>query len=218
MGPPHPRSPGADKSADAQLDLFHYLVHLFGLQERHRCLPVTFTGRPHHPAPGRALGQIGKGRRRLTIAPLLKKTFRLLDALPTPAKGPPGQRSASWSSSEHITLSCPFTVLQWDFYDQLLTYRQQPDPEEWGRLETEFDRLFSTCTGYDALDTRIAKTREKKVSLLMVLKHPEIPLHNNPFYQYIHDRISKTNQIPALASLIEARASELALGASWSAA
>jgi len=38
------------------------------------------------------------------------------------------------------------------------------------------------------------------------------------FYQYIHDRIAKTNEIPSLASLIEARASELELGASWSVA
>jgi len=147
----------------------------------------------------------------------------------------------------------------WEFYDQLLTYQQKPSPEECPRLAAEFDRLFATVTGYDALDARIAKTRDKKESLLMVLKHPEIPLHNNPselearqrvrkrdvsfgprtqdgveawdtfmtlaattrkldisFYQYIHDRISRTNQIPPLASLIEARAQELALGASWS--
>jgi hypothetical protein len=93
----------------------------------------------------------------------------------------------------------------------------------------------------------------------MVLKYPEIPLHNNPaelgarqrvrkrdvsfgprtqegvkawdtfmslaatarklgisFYQYIHDRISQANQIPSLANVIEIRASELGLGASWS--
>jgi hypothetical protein len=37
------------------------------------------------------------------------------------------------------------------------------------------------------------------------------------FYQYIHDRISKANQIPSLASLIKACASQLRLGASWSA-
>jgi hypothetical protein len=36
------------------------------------------------------------------------------------------------------------------------------------------------------------------------------------FYQYIHDRISKANQIPSLARLIEVRACELDLGASWS--
>jgi hypothetical protein len=149
----------------------------------------------------------------------------------------------------------------WEFYDELLAYRQQPTPEEAARLEEEFDQLFSTRTGFDALDARIARTQAKKESLLMVLKHPEIPLHNNPaelearqrvrkrdisfgprtqdgvkawdtfmslaatskklgisFHQYIHDRVSKAHEIPSLASLIEARASELELGASWSAA
>jgi hypothetical protein len=161
----------------------------------------------------------------------------------------------------HLQLLSDFRKQFWDFYDELLAYQQHPTPEDSVRLETEFDKLFSTCTGYDALDARIAKTREKKASLLMVLKYPEIPLHNNPvelearqrvrkrdvsfgprtqdgvkawdtfmslaatarklgisFYQYIHDRISKANQIPSLASLIEARASQLRLGASWSAA
>ena len=40
--------------------------------------------------------------------------------------------------------------------------------------------MFSTVTGYTALDERIAKTRAKKSCLLMVLKHPEIALHNHP--------------------------------------
>ncbi|MCY2995684.1 MAG: transposase [Planctomycetota bacterium] len=44
----------------------------------------------------------------------------------------------------------------------------------------EFDQLFGTKTGYAALDQRIAKTRCKKTTLLTVLDHPEIPLHNNP--------------------------------------
>jgi Transposase IS66 family len=35
------------------------------------------------------------------------------------------------------------------------------------------------------------------------------------FYQYVHDRISETNQIPPLADLIAERATELDLGASW---
>ena len=36
-----------------------------------------------------------------------------------------------------------------------------------------------SVTGYRALDERIAKTRAKQSYLLMVLAHPEIPLHNN---------------------------------------
>ncbi|MFU8767214.1 MAG: IS66 family transposase [Candidatus Methanoperedens sp.] len=35
-------------------------------------------------------------------------------------------------------------------------------------------------TGYEELDKRIALTKEKKDELLLVLKFPEIPLHNNP--------------------------------------
>lgn len=33
--------------------------------------------------------------------------------------------------------------------------------------------------GYDELNKRIAKSKAKKKELLTVLKHPELPLHNN---------------------------------------
>ena len=51
--------------------------------------------------------------------------------------------------------------------------------------------LFSTVTGYAALDERIAKTHTKKVALLMVLDHPEIPLHNNPAELGARQRVRK---------------------------
>jgi hypothetical protein len=35
------------------------------------------------------------------------------------------------------------------------------------------------------------------------------------FYAYIHDRISETGQLPGLDRVIEAKAQELNLGASW---
>jgi hypothetical protein len=79
----------------------------------------------------------------------------------------------------------------WDFYHQMLTYQHQPSPQERCRLEAEFDQLFSRVTGYAALDARIAKTREKKVSLLMALQHPEIPLHNNPAEWEVRRRVRK---------------------------
>jgi hypothetical protein len=68
----------------------------------------------------------------------------------------------------------------WDYYDDLLMYKQNPTSQEATQLSKAFDALFSEVTGYDALDERIAKTKAKKDALLMVLKHPEIPLHNNP--------------------------------------
>ena len=68
----------------------------------------------------------------------------------------------------------------WMFYDRLLDYRKQPASETAIQMENEFVVLFATQTGYDELDKRIAKTLVKKDSLLLVLKHPELPLHNNP--------------------------------------
>ncbi len=150
----------------------------------------------------------------------------------------------------------------WDYYDELLAYREHPSEPERERLWAKFDELFSTKperkTDYYELNDRIGKSLAKKAALLMVLEHPEIPLHNNPaelgarqrvrkrdvsfgprvrdgtrawdtfqtlaattaklgmsFYAYVHDRISKTYRMPALATLIAARAKELNLGASW---
>jgi hypothetical protein len=80
----------------------------------------------------------------------------------------------------HQTLVDAFVERFWTYYDQLLAYREHATPEEARRLDTEFEALFSTVTGYNALDERIGKTRAKKACLLMVLTHPEIPLHNNP--------------------------------------
>ena len=80
----------------------------------------------------------------------------------------------------HQTLVDVFVERFWQYYGQLRCYREQPSPAEATRLDEEFEALFSTVTGYTALDERIAKTRAKKSCLLMVLKHPEIALHNNP--------------------------------------
>ena len=80
----------------------------------------------------------------------------------------------------HRTLLEDFIERFWTYYHQLLAYREEPTPEEAARLDGEFEALFTTVTGYDALDERVAKTRAKKGCLLMVLAHPEIPLHNNP--------------------------------------
>jgi hypothetical protein len=79
----------------------------------------------------------------------------------------------------HRQLLDDFLTKFWAFYRQLLAYRLDPTSAEQERLTTEFDQLFSTTTGYQALDERIAKTKAKKDDLLRVLEHPEIPLHNN---------------------------------------
>jgi len=160
--------------------------------------------------------------------------------------------------SHHRALLEDFVQRFWMYYAQLLAYQTLPTPAEAARLTGEFATLFATVTGYAALDERIAKTRTKQGCLLMVLTHPEIPLHNNPaelgararvrkrdvsfgprtregatawdtfmtlagtatklgvsFYHYIHDRVSGAFHMPSLANLIQERAKDLNLGASW---
>ena len=163
--------------------------------------------------------------------------------------------------ASHAKLLTDFQKDYWDFYKELLAYQKAPTSTEAFSLASKFDTLFATVSGYDALDDRIQKTLAHKDELLMVLLHPEIPLHNNAaelaarrrvrkrdvsfgprselgkscwdtfmtlsataaklgvnFYHYLKDRLSEAGEIPALASLIQERAKQLKLGASWEAA
>ena len=67
----------------------------------------------------------------------------------------------------------------WKYYHKLKEYKQSPNEEKASTLSKEFDELFSIVTGYDHLDDRIGKTLAKKKELLLVLKYPELPIHNN---------------------------------------
>jgi hypothetical protein len=91
----------------------------------------------------------------------------------------------------HRQLLDDFKTKFWRFYDKLQRYRASPAHEQAVVLSREFDTLFSTVTGYEALDRRIAKTKAKKDKLLMVLPHPEIPLHNNPAELEARRRVRK---------------------------
>lgn len=73
-----------------------------------------------------------------------------------------------------------FLTKIWEFYDLLKEFKERPSEEQKRFLEQRFDELFSTKTGYEELDKRIALTRKKKEKLLLVLTYPQIPLHNNP--------------------------------------
>jgi hypothetical protein len=67
----------------------------------------------------------------------------------------------------------------WGYYASLQDYRAGPTEKLAAKLRLEFDELFSTRTGYEALDDRISKTESKRDKLLTVLSEPSVPLHNN---------------------------------------
>lgn len=147
--------------------------------------------------------------------------------------------------SENQYALTAFLKRYWDYYRQLLCFKKNPTEADSKILLSGFDHLFSTITGYDSLDDRIAKSLGKKTELLVVLNHPTVPLHNNlsengarvekrrsdvslqtktdegtrakdtmmsivetckklgvSGYKYIHDRVSKKNEMPSLASNI----------------
>ena len=85
------------------------------------------------------------------------------------------------------------SVLQqfWDYYHHLQAYRVAPDPERATALRLEFKTIFSQTTDYEQLNQRLAKTLAHEEKLLVVLDHPEIPLHNNPAELGVRQRVRK---------------------------
>lgn len=72
-----------------------------------------------------------------------------------------------------------FLKRYWEYYRELRAYRDAPSPAEAIRLEAAFDTLFAYEAPYTDLAACIARTRANKERLLLVLLHPELPLHNN---------------------------------------
>ncbi len=79
----------------------------------------------------------------------------------------------------HQSILDDFLSQYWLFYHKLIDYQKAPDPTKISFLTQEFDALFSTQTEYEQLNERIAKTLAKKQELLLMLKFPDVPLHNN---------------------------------------
>jgi hypothetical protein len=91
----------------------------------------------------------------------------------------------------HCHLLEQFAKDFWKLYRDLLAYRDHPSQAEADALRVAFDDLFGQTSGYQQLDERLARTRDKKEALLMVLSHPEILLHNNPAELGARQRVRK---------------------------
>jgi hypothetical protein len=69
--------------------------------------------------------------------------------------------------------------LIWRFYAALKAYRLAPSARRGRQLQARFDRIFQRTTGFATLDRLLKRLHANKAELLMVLDHPEIPLHTN---------------------------------------
>jgi hypothetical protein len=79
----------------------------------------------------------------------------------------------------------------WKYYQRLRAYRQSPTPRRKEALQRDFRRLFTQRTGFADLNEALHRIYEKREDLLLVLDHPEIPLHNNLSEQDIREWAKK---------------------------
>jgi hypothetical protein len=67
----------------------------------------------------------------------------------------------------------------WTIYQALKKYKENPSENTAENIEKQFNDIFQQKTSSPTLNRQLEKTYEKKPELLMVLRRPEIPLHNN---------------------------------------
>jgi hypothetical protein len=81
--------------------------------------------------------------------------------------------------------------LIWWYYADLKAYRADPTPRRRRELRARFDRIFLRNTGFVTLDRLLRRLHANKAELLMVLDHPEIPLHTNGSENDIRCQVTK---------------------------
>jgi Transposase IS66 family len=67
----------------------------------------------------------------------------------------------------------------WQLYAELKAYKVNPQLVEVERLDRVFDEIFTTKTHSASLNRALKRIYGNKPELLLVLRYPEIPLHNN---------------------------------------
>lgn len=64
-------------------------------------------------------------------------------------------------------------------YDLLKQYREKSDSKLARQIEEAFDTLFKGKTEYETLNQLLKRIDKNRKELLLVLDHPQIPIHNN---------------------------------------
>jgi hypothetical protein len=81
-------------------------------------------------------------------------------------------------------------LLIWWLYHDLKLYRISPSARAKASLKARFDRVFGRITGFAELDDALARLKERKSELLVVLDRPEVPLNTNGSEQDVRDPVT----------------------------
>lgn len=83
------------------------------------------------------------------------------------------------------------TTKIWDFYGRLKLFKDNPSEATKVVLEATFDNIFQTRTCFLSLNQALNRIYKNKSELLLVLSHPEIPLHNNESERDIREYVKR---------------------------
>jgi hypothetical protein len=79
----------------------------------------------------------------------------------------------------------------WQLYRNLKAYKKAPEEAMCGELERKFDELFATQTCCEPLNAALRRVANNKGELLLVLRRPDVPLHNNDSERDIREYVKK---------------------------
>lgn len=79
----------------------------------------------------------------------------------------------------------------WQLYEALSDYRDNPTNEKSESLLQEFDALFLKNYQFTSLKLALKRLYKNKEELLLVLRYPKIPLHNNQSETDVRDRVMR---------------------------
>lgn len=79
----------------------------------------------------------------------------------------------------------------WQLYQDLKSFKAKPDQVVRTALARRFDEIFTQKTCFQTLNLALQRIHRNKSELLLVLKRPEIPLHNNLSENDIRDYVKK---------------------------
>lgn len=79
----------------------------------------------------------------------------------------------------------------WNLYNDLKAYKRNPHSKAKQALEDAFDKIFTTKTASATLNETLRRIHKNKDELLLVLKRPDIPLHNNSAENAIREYVKR---------------------------
>lgn len=77
------------------------------------------------------------------------------------------------------------------FYGRLKRFKNNPNKRERELIRKRFDQICLLRTGVKALDEQLGRTKKLKEKLLLVLKYPQLPIHNNLSENDLRERVIK---------------------------